>query len=179
MARVPFAAAARPSGAAAAAAAFCFFRGGSEGPHVKPSAVSRAARAAVIPGPGSPRSSFSLHTRCRSTQVLSRGSSAQRGGTRQSPCAALSEKGVRLAQNMRICPSIPVVIQLEKAEVGPTSGPTWHLSHLVGRQLHELRLPRRLKLHRARVQVPSLTAFTPTSLAGAEKPSTSNYATRT
>ena len=34
---------------------------------------------------------------------------------------------------MRVGPCIPVGIQLEKAEVGPTSGPTWRLSHL-GRQ---------------------------------------------
>ena len=32
---------------------------------------------------------------------------------------------------MQVGPCIPVGIQLEKAAVGPTSGPTWRLSHLV------------------------------------------------
>jgi hypothetical protein len=40
-----------------------------------------------------------------------------------------SEKSVRLAQKMRVGPCIPVGIQREKAGVGPTSGPTWRLSH--------------------------------------------------
>jgi hypothetical protein len=41
-----------------------------------------------------------------------------------------SEKGVRLAQKMQVGPCILVGgIQLRKAEVGPTSGPTWHISH--------------------------------------------------
>jgi hypothetical protein len=46
---------------------------------------------------------------------------------------ACSEKGVRLAQKMRVNPRIPVGLQLEKAGVGPTlsSGPTRHLSHLL------------------------------------------------
>jgi hypothetical protein len=42
-----------------------------------------------------------------------------------------SEKGVRLVQTMPVGPCIPVGIQLEKAEVGPTSGPTRRLSHLL------------------------------------------------
>jgi hypothetical protein len=46
--------------------------------------------------------------------------------------ACCSEKGVRLAHKMRVGPYIPVGIQTEKAEVGPTSGPTWRLSHLTG-----------------------------------------------
>ena len=41
-----------------------------------------------------------------------------------------SEKGVRLAQKMQACPCIPVDIQLQKAQAGPTSGPTWRLPHL-------------------------------------------------
>ena len=41
-----------------------------------------------------------------------------------------SEKGVRLAQKMQVGPCVPVGIQLEKTEVGPTSGPSWRLSHL-------------------------------------------------
>ena len=44
--------------------------------------------------------------------------------------AAVSEKGVRLAQKMQVGPRIAVGVQLEKAEVGPTSGPTRRLSHL-------------------------------------------------
>ena len=43
---------------------------------------------------------------------------------------ALSEKGVRLAQKMQVGPCIPVGIQTEKVEVGPTSRPTWRLSHI-------------------------------------------------
>jgi hypothetical protein len=37
-----------------------------------------------------------------------------------------------LAQNMQVGPCIPVGRQLETAEVAPTSGPTWHLSHWCG-----------------------------------------------
>ena len=40
-----------------------------------------------------------------------------------------SEKDVRLAQKLRVGPCIHVGIQLYKAKVGPTSGPTWRLSH--------------------------------------------------
>jgi hypothetical protein len=39
-----------------------------------------------------------------------------------------SEKGVRLANKMQVGPRIPVGIQLQKADVGPISGPTWRLS---------------------------------------------------
>ena len=42
----------------------------------------------------------------------------------------LSEIGVRLAQKVQVGWCIPVGIQLEKAEVGPISGPTWRVSHL-------------------------------------------------
>ena len=38
------------------------------------------------------------------------------------PFASLSEEGVRVAQTVPAGPRIPVGIQLEKAEVGPTSG---------------------------------------------------------
>jgi hypothetical protein len=41
------------------------------------------------------------------------------------------EKGLRLAQKMRVGPCILAEIHLKKAEVGPTSGPTRHLSYLV------------------------------------------------
>jgi hypothetical protein len=41
------------------------------------------------------------------------------------------ENGGRVAQKMQVGPCIPVEIQLEKGEVGPTSGPTWRLCHLV------------------------------------------------
>ena len=46
--------------------------------------------------------------------------------------SSCSDKGVRLAQNMRVGPCIHVgiLVQLQKAEIGPTSGPTWRLSHL-------------------------------------------------
>jgi hypothetical protein len=37
-----------------------------------------------------------------------------------------------LAQKMPVGPCIPAGIQLEKAELGPTSGPTWRLSRLMG-----------------------------------------------
>ena len=38
-------------------------------------------------------------------------------------------KGVRLAQKTQVGPRIPVGRQLEKAEGGPSSGPTRRLSH--------------------------------------------------
>jgi hypothetical protein len=41
-----------------------------------------------------------------------------------------SENGVRLAQKMPVGPCIPVGAQRQKAGVGPTSGPTWRVSHL-------------------------------------------------
>jgi hypothetical protein len=44
---------------------------------------------------------------------------------------SFSEKGVRLAQKMQVGPCIPVGIQLEKAEVGPT----FSLSNLGVRQI--------------------------------------------
>jgi hypothetical protein len=40
------------------------------------------------------------------------------------------EKGARLAQNMQVGPCFLVGTQLQKAEVGPTSGPTGRLPHL-------------------------------------------------
>ena len=46
------------------------------------------------------------------------------------PNRTYSEKGVCLAQKMAVGPRIPVGIQLEKAAVGPTSGPIWRLSRL-------------------------------------------------
>ena len=59
---------------------------------------------------------------CRTVAVRAReGGVARRG--------AASEKGVRLAQNMQVRPRTPVGIQRLKAEVGPTSEPTWRLSH--------------------------------------------------
>ena len=53
------------------------------------------------------------------------------------PAGGLSEKGVRSAQKMQVGPCISVGIQLEKAEVGPASGPTWHLSHFVADQFDD------------------------------------------
>ena len=35
-----------------------------------------------------------------------------------------------MAQHTQVGLCVPVGIQLENAEVGPTSGPTWRLSHL-------------------------------------------------
>jgi hypothetical protein len=48
-------------------------------------------------------------------------------GPPRRPC--LSETAIRLAQNVQVGPCIPVGKQLEKAEVGPTSRPTWRLPH--------------------------------------------------
>ena len=48
-----------------------------------------------------------------------------------------SEKSVRLAQKMLVGPCIPVEGQLEKAEVGPLSGPTWRLAHLLDTELQQ------------------------------------------
>ena len=56
------------------------------------------------------------------------------GGLVALPCG---EKDVRLAQKTQAGPCIPVAIQLEKAEVGPTSGPTRRLSHF-GRRRDQL-----------------------------------------
>ena len=39
---------------------------------------------------------------------------------------------------MQVGPCIPVKILLEKAEVGPTSGPTWRRSHLGGQVVAEV-----------------------------------------
>ena len=54
------------------------------------------------------------------------------------PQMAAREKGVRLAQKMQVGPCISVGIQLEKTEVGPTSGPTWRLSHSNCKRASEL-----------------------------------------
>ena len=47
----------------------------------------------------------------------------------QTVVPSLLEKGGKLAQKMQVVPGIPVGIQLEKAEVDPSSGPTWRRSH--------------------------------------------------
>ena len=68
------------------------------------------------------------------------------GGVRASACKGVylcqpgmttlrvncSEKGVRSAQKLQVGPCMPVgtQLELEQAEVGPTSWPTWRLSHL-------------------------------------------------
>jgi hypothetical protein len=44
----------------------------------------------------------------------------------------LGEQGVRPAQKTEVGPRIPVGVQLEKTEVGPTPGPTWRLAHFGG-----------------------------------------------
>ena len=52
------------------------------------------------------------------------------GGVALDPFVAkVCGKGVKLAQKMQVGPRIPAGLQLEKAEVGPTSRPTWRLSH--------------------------------------------------
>jgi hypothetical protein len=51
--------------------------------------------------------------------------------TSRPPVVYCSEKGVRLAQKIQVGPCVAVGIQLQRAEVGPTSGPTWRLSHLL------------------------------------------------
>ena len=58
---------------------------------------------------------------------------------------AWSKQGVRLAQNMQVCPRSPVGTQEEEAEVGPTSGPARRLSHFgeVRRGRLQERTPRR------------------------------------
>jgi hypothetical protein len=43
-----------------------------------------------------------------------------------------SQNGVRLlGPKVQVGPCIPAAMQLQKAEVGPTFGPTWRLSHFV------------------------------------------------
>jgi hypothetical protein len=44
--------------------------------------------------------------------------------------AAIARQGLRSAQTMQVGPCTPVGIQLQQAEVGPTSGPTRRPSHL-------------------------------------------------
>jgi hypothetical protein len=53
------------------------------------------------------------------------------------------EKCAKLAQKMRAGSRIPVGTQLEKAEIGSTSGPTRRLPHLQGRGVVEGRAPAR------------------------------------
>ena len=48
------------------------------------------------------------------------------------PEPTFSEKVVRLAQKVQVGPCIPLGMQPQKAVVGPTSGPTWCLSHFRG-----------------------------------------------
>ena len=54
----------------------------------------------------------------------------------------ISEKGVRLAQKTQVGPRIPVGRPLEKTEGGPSSGPTWRLSHYTGTQATDLKRER-------------------------------------
>ena len=55
---------------------------------------------------------------------------AGRADRRGAELARQTENGVRLAQQkMQVGYCVPVGIQLQKAGVGPTSGPTWRLSH--------------------------------------------------
>jgi hypothetical protein len=50
------------------------------------------------------------------------------------PKRLLERERCELAQKAQVGPLIPVGIRLRKAEVGPTSGPTWRLSHLLSQQ---------------------------------------------
>jgi hypothetical protein len=54
------------------------------------------------------------------------------------PADPPSENGVRSAQRMQVGPRTPVGTHLEKAEVGPASGPTRRLAHF-GRILATIR----------------------------------------
>jgi hypothetical protein len=72
----------------------------------------------------------------------------------RAPC--LGEKGVRLAQKRQVGPWIPVETQLQKAEVGPTSGPTWRPSHFRGE-----RLPRRHQRARPPLELRDLAVDAP------------------
>ena len=67
--------------------------------------------------------------------------------------ASFSEKGVRLAQKIPVDPCIPAGIQLQKAEVGPTSGPTWWLSHFRAAAVEVRPQARELRLHRLHTAV--------------------------
>jgi hypothetical protein len=63
----------------------------------------------------------------------------------RSSARACNEQAVRLAQKTQVGPCIPMGVQLEKAEVGPTSGPTWRLPHLLGLvRVHRLDDPLRV-----------------------------------
>jgi hypothetical protein len=83
-----------------------------------------------------------LGSSCPSVRVCSvrlgdRARAAHRERTEGREVVAVAEpalrarNGVRSAQAMPVGPCIPVGIKLETAEVGPTSGPTWRLSHLL------------------------------------------------
>jgi hypothetical protein len=77
------------------------------------------------PGPGVPaQTSWTSMDAGSPRAVGSPVSTSSAGST-----AAASEKDVRSAQKMPVGPYIPVGIQLEKAGVGPTSGPTRRRSH--------------------------------------------------
>ena len=74
-------------------------------------------------------------------------------------------KSVILAQKLQVFPRILVGMQPQKASVGPTSGPTWRLSHLAARQ------QRRAAILRAELgQHPDLAARDPSwrKVAGRE-----------
>ena len=83
-----------------------------------------------------------------------------------SSAAPSSEKAVRLAQKMVGGPCITVGIQLQKAEVGPTSGPTWRLSHF---RAGALAVPRAAAVHRL-VQLPAPDPREAVAVRGVERP---------
>ena len=60
------------------------------------------------------------------------GGEAPPGCVQPAACQRCSEKGVRLTQKMQVGPCITVGVQLQRAGVGPTFGPTRRLSHSRG-----------------------------------------------
>ena len=68
------------------------------------------------------------------------------------PRGCAGARGVRLTRKMQAGPCIPAGIQLEKAGVGPTSGPTRRLSHLARPHARGLRGPGRPRRQRVQLE---------------------------
>ena len=133
--------------------ALVYLRGADVGPHhvIKPTLMRHLGRAAnsfsclpCVPALYISLHVVVIHTKQRGVCVERRGgmtlppsvsctlvsSVPTRAWSWLSRQSSLSEKGVRLAQRMQVGTCVPVGMQLQKAEVGQTSGPTWSLSHL-------------------------------------------------
>ena len=124
----------------------CSRRTGREGGRARVRPASCGSRSCLTPGGdaiGAPALYISLVILCskyagaRGAMILPPGADRAPGGWARGVAVGGAEgqalyatKGVRLAQNVQVGPCIPVRIQLETAEVGPTSGPTRRLSHL-------------------------------------------------